>query len=76
MMVWATALLWSVGIGYILGYHRQPQEIHLILGIPDWVLWSVVLPWGSCLAFSVWFCFRYMADDDLGQDPDEGEGHA
>lgn len=75
MVVWATALIWSVGSGYVLGYHRRPEKIGLILGIPDWVFWSVVLPWGVCLAFSVWFCFSYMADDDLGHDPDEGAGH-
>ena len=76
MIVWAAALVWSVGSGYVLGYGRPPTQIRLIPGIPDWVLWSVVLPWGVCLAFSVWFCFRYMADDDLGQDPDEGDGRA
>jgi hypothetical protein len=36
----------------------------------------VALPWAVCLAFSVWFCFVYMADDDLGRDPDEGPDHA
>jgi len=76
MMVWAAALIWSVGSGYLLGYHRPPQEISLVLGMPAWVLWSVVLPWGTCLVFSIWFCFAYMADDDLGKDPDEGDGHA
>jgi hypothetical protein len=76
MAVWAAALVWSVGSGYVLGYHRQPQEIGLILGIPDWVFWSVVLPWGICLAFSVWFCFVYMADDDLGHDTEEGDSRA
>ena len=75
MAVWTVALVWSVAIGYFLGYCRQPEEIGLILGIPDWVFWSVVLPWAICLAFSVWFCFVYMADDDLGQDPEEGSGH-
>jgi hypothetical protein len=74
MAIWAVALLWSVGSGYVLGYQRQPAEIGLILGIPDWVLWSVVLPWGICLALSVWFCFAYMADDDLGHDPEEDGG--
>ena len=75
MAVWAATLVWSVGSGYILGYTRQPQDIALILGIPDWVFWSVVLPWGLCLAFSVWFCFAFMADDDLGQDPEEEPRH-
>jgi hypothetical protein len=76
MAVWAVTLTWSVGSGYLLGYHRPAQEIGLILGIPDWIFWSVVLPWATCLAFSVWFCFAFMADDDLGQDPEEGEGRA
>ena len=42
--------------------------------LPDWVFWGVAFPWGLCLLLSVWFCFRYMADDDLGQDR-EGPGH-
>jgi hypothetical protein len=76
MVVWAAALIWSVAAGYILGYHRPPAQIGLIIGIPDWVFWAVVVPWGACIAFSVWFCFGYMADDDLGQDPEEGDGGA
>jgi hypothetical protein len=76
MAVWALALVWSVTSGYLLGYGRDAAEVGLILGIPDWVFWSVVLPWGLCLLFSVWFCFGYMADDDLGHDPDERPDHA
>ena len=74
MIVWATALFWSVGCGYVMGYHRDPASIRLIYGMPDWVFWSVALPWGVCLAFSVWFCFGYMADDDLGEDRAGGPG--
>jgi hypothetical protein len=77
MVIWAVALTWSVGSGYVLGYRRDPDEMALILGMPDWVFWSVVLPWGLALAFTAWFCFAFMADDDLGQDPEEkGQGHA
>ena len=75
MAVWAGALIWSVGMSYFLGYLRPAQEIDLILGMPDWVFWSIVFPWGICLAFSVWFCFGFMADDDLGQDQYEDPGH-
>jgi hypothetical protein len=74
--VWAVALLWSVGVCYLAGYDRDPRTIELVLGMPDWVFWGVAVPWGCCLLFSVWFCFRYVADDDLGQDPGEGPGHA
>jgi hypothetical protein len=76
MAVWAAALLWNISVGYLLGYHRNPEDIRLVLGMPDWVFWSTVLPWGICLVFSVWFCFVYMADDDLGRDRYEDPGHA
>ncbi len=76
MIVWAIALAWSVGCGYVMGYQRSADEMTLILGMPDWVFWSVVFPWGLALLFTVWFCFFFMADDDLGHDPEEKEsGH-
>ena len=75
MAAWAVALVWSVGAGYLLGYHRPADQMSLILGMPDWVFWSVVFPWALCFALSTWFCLWYMADDDLGRDPEETSGH-
>jgi hypothetical protein len=71
MTVWAIALVWSVSAAYIGGYDRDPDSIRLVLGIPDWVFWAVVAPWGVSLLFSTWFCFRYVADDPLGKDMGE-----
>jgi hypothetical protein len=76
LVLWLICLIWGVSAGYVLGYQRSADEMGLILGMPDWVFWSVVLPWAVCLVISVWFCFFFMADDDLGQDPDEESGHA
>jgi hypothetical protein len=75
MAMWLLALLWSIGAGYVGGYGRDPDDIGLILGMPDWVFWAVAAPWGVCLVFSTWFCFWYVADDALGKDADEGTGH-
>ncbi len=75
LVAWAVALVWSVAGSCLLGYRRAPGDITLVLGMPDWVFWCIVLPWAACVLFSVWFCFFYMADDDLGEDPDEGAGH-
>ena len=74
LFVWAGALTWSVGGGYLFGYGRNPADVALILGIPDWIFWCVFVPWGVSVLFSTWFCFAYMADDDLGRD--QGEPHA
>lgn len=68
MVVWLAALVWSVGVGYGMGYNRDPSEMKIVLGMPDWVFWSVALPWGLCFLFSIWFCFSFIADDDLGED--------
>ncbi|HEV3204689.1 MAG TPA: hypothetical protein VGY77_09905 [Gemmataceae bacterium] len=77
MAVWAAALMWSCLGSYFFGYakNREIADIHVILGMPDWVFWFVTFPWGLCLLFSIWFCFRFMADDDLGQDQEEGPDH-
>jgi hypothetical protein len=71
MLVWALALVWSITAGYVLGYRRSADDMSLVLGMPDWVFWAVVVPWGIALLFTAWFCFVFMADDDLGHDPDE-----
>src|SRR5579884_2996119 len=70
--LWAACLIWSTVYGWLFGYRAEAADAPLILGMPAWIFWSVVLPWGLCLLFSVWFCFVYMADDDLGKDRDEG----
>jgi hypothetical protein len=84
MAVWALVLTWSVGSGWLLGYDSAASaraalgldgEHAPIFGIPAWVFVSVFVPWGLCLLFSIWFCFFHMADDDLGKDRGEGEGH-
>ncbi len=75
LAVWSACLIWSMVVGYFMGYRRSAPDMALIFGMPDWIFWSVVLPWALCLAFSTWFCFVYMTDDDLGQDPGEETGH-
>jgi hypothetical protein len=76
MALWAVCLAWSTVYAAVFGYRAPAANSPLILGMPSWVFWAVVFPWGLCLLFSVWFCFFFMADDDLGTDRDEETGHA
>jgi len=56
-------------------FDREPGSLTtpLGLGIPDWALWGVTVPWVLCIGFSLWFCFAFMKDDpepiDRGEDP-------
>lgn len=67
LLVWAVCLVWAVGGSVWLGYERGPGEIATVLGIPRWVMLAIALPWLLANVFAAWFCFRFMADDDLGQ---------
>jgi len=65
LAIFAISLIYTVLVSYFLGYDRDPSEIVTYLGIPDWVLWSVFLPWTVCVGVTVWFTFFYMVDDPL-----------
>jgi hypothetical protein len=87
--VWAVALAWTVGYSYLHGYRhapeswvvraglaevRPPGSIPQHAGLPDWVLFGILLPWVSCSLFTVIFCLFVMRDDDLGREAEEGAG--
>lgn len=69
---WLAALAWSVPYCYGNGYYTEPggfdpETFHLMWGLPEWVVWGLVVPWLAANVFTVWFCFGYMVDDDLGE---------
>ena len=71
--LWVVALLWSVPYCYFAGYGKfDPVTFETVLGIPKWLFWGIGIPWLAADAFTIWFCFRYMKEDDLGA-PHEGE---
>lgn len=76
MAVWAVCLAWSTFYSAVEGYRPTSGDMPLVFGMPSWVFWGILFPWVLCLVFSAWFCFFYMADDDLGTDRDEGAGNA
>ncbi len=73
LAAWLVCLVWTVGYSAVAGYGSPTEEIPITLGMPSWVFWGVLVPWGTATVFSVWFGLFYMADDDLGE-TDDGEG--
>jgi len=64
---WAVFAIWAIGLGKILAY-RKPADgemVNMILGIPSWVFWVVMLPWLLASVFTLWFALRFMKDHDL-----------
>ncbi len=76
LLVWVAALLWTVPYCYINGYLDKPDEfrsenLELVLGMPSWVFWGIVVPWMASNLVTMIFCFGFMKNDDLGP-ADEG----
>ena len=65
--LWLTALIWAVPFCYLNGYDYDPETFSTTRGIPTWLFWGILVPWIVADVFTMWFCFCYMKDDDLGQ---------
>ena len=75
LCAWAVCLIWTVGYCAFAAYDVPPEQIQIILGMPSWVFWGVLVPWVAATLFSVWFSLAYIADDDLGESDDEEALH-
>ncbi|MBL9093675.1 MAG: DUF997 family protein [Planctomycetaceae bacterium] len=77
VVLWATALTYSVGYCYLYGYNRELDSsldgMEFFFGWPDWVFWGIVVPWGTCTVVSTIFAFFVMTDAPLGEDRDDDE---
>ena len=66
--VWVLALIWAVPYCYFNGYDIDTAILKTVWGVPAWVFWGIVAPWLAANVFTFWFCFSFMADDDLGEE--------
>ena len=71
--LWLAAGLWTIGYCGMFGY-GQNTEVKLVLGIPNWVMWGVFVPWTLCTIFSSLLATFFIRDADLGEDPEEKRG--
>lgn len=67
--LWVVALLWSVPYCYFNGFPEvfDPDRFHTVWGIPSWLFWGILVPWLVADVFTIWFCFWYMQEDNLGE---------
>jgi hypothetical protein len=72
-LAWLSSTLYCCFYSWIFGYSTAERpltrdDVRPILGMPSWVFWGYIVPWGVCALFTIWFAGFYMADDDLGRD--------
>jgi hypothetical protein len=70
---WAVFATWTI-IYVGRNSSSEPGEpLRLVLGMPDWVVFGILIPWGFGLAFTMWFSLCFMRDTDLESISEEGE---
>lgn len=73
--IFIAGLIWAVPYCYLTGYigDFEQGDFSTTFGIPTWLFWGIAVPWLIADIVTVWFCFFYMADDDLGVGPEQQE---
>jgi hypothetical protein len=74
LAVWAGLLVWVVGASWGRGYGRPPEDFRSILGMPDWILWGVALPWLVATLLTLVIGARVLKSDALAE-PEERAGN-
>ena len=69
--------LWSVGFCAAFGYDKPAdgEALKLVMGMPWWVFWGVIVPWAAASLFTFWFALFFMKDHDLSRDVKGGENN-
>jgi hypothetical protein len=70
------AMAWTIGYCSQHGYDRPAEDIEIVLGFPDWIVWGVLAPWLTSSILSIVFAFGIMSDDPLGQAVEDWEPDA
>ncbi len=65
--LWILSCAWTVGYSLSAAYRQDPDP-PLLFGIPTWVVWGVLLPWGVILIITCWAAFFGIKDENLDED--------
>ena len=74
LCVLVVCLVWTVGYSWRHGYHVSSEPLETTLGIPSWVFWGVLAPWGLATVLSVVFGLFWIVDEPLGEENEEHDG--
>lgn len=64
-VIFTTALTYTVGYCATYGYGRSLESLTFIFGLPDWVFWGILAPWGVCTLLSCGLSVMFMRDEVL-----------
>ena len=69
--LWVVCGAYTITYCYLNGYGENASPLETVAGIPSWIFYGVVIPWLLVNVFAVWYCFFFVKDQDLGEEPEE-----
>ncbi len=57
ILIWGMATLWALTASYTLG---AEEPVQLVGGLPRWLVWGVLLPWGAAFLVHLWYSLVYV----------------
>lgn len=78
IVAWSCFAAWTLTYVSRKGDGQPGESLHLVWGMPEWVVFGILIPWGLGLALTVWFALRFMKDTDLEvtEKDSSGEGES
>ena len=75
LVAWLAYFMWVMGYCGLFGYEVDPADLKIVMGMPSWVFWGIVMPWIAATGFTAWFSMIKMEDHPLPDSdvrPDSG----
>jgi hypothetical protein len=75
LIVFAVFAVFVIGVSYGLGNRLEATEgepVSTILGLPTWVFWGILVPWGAANVVTAWYCLSFMSHESL-EEAGQGE---
>lgn len=61
LLLWFGAGVWVISVSYWLGSDRPVRSVG---GIPNWILWGVLLPWVTLFFVHSWYSLVFLRAGD------------
>jgi uncharacterized membrane protein YhaH (DUF805 family) len=68
---WGFFGLWVLLSAQFSAYRGEGKELVLVLGLPAWVFWGILLPWLVAMVVTIWFAGWGMQDTEFDSGDDE-----
>jgi uncharacterized membrane protein YhdT len=77
ILTWVAFAAWTLTYNHFNAKGIEGEAVEIVLGMPKWIIFGILVPWVIALTLTVWFALCFMKDTDLGDDdPTNGKGAA